>query len=194
MINDVLIARLRMKGITLKTIAADLGVSYSYIVKVARGLRSSKAVKSGIASALDATVEELWPEVDEIEEVPAGPPVPFIMSIPCSNEQLRIKMKERWNGAAGDDASDGPVIGAFGRAGEADEAEPADQAMHTALPGGPPPSDDLDVHEKVARQLLMVRKLDVPEASEDEPVECKSEGSPKILISLTLMGVPHAAT
>ncbi|UWQ00221.1 helix-turn-helix domain-containing protein [Aliiroseovarius crassostreae] len=55
-------ADLKSAGVTLRSIARDLGVSHTAVTDVARGARRSKRIEQAIADSLNTTPELLWPD------------------------------------------------------------------------------------------------------------------------------------
>ncbi len=54
---------LRLRGLTLAAIAHDLNITGPTVSIVLTGKRRSRRVAEYVASALDSTVDELWPGV-----------------------------------------------------------------------------------------------------------------------------------
>jgi len=54
--------KLRLAGLSLSSIARDLGISQSTVTVVCQGYRKSHRVQTAIAIALDEAAEELFPE------------------------------------------------------------------------------------------------------------------------------------
>ncbi|UWQ02956.1 helix-turn-helix domain-containing protein [Aliiroseovarius crassostreae] len=55
-------ADLKSAGVTLRSIARDVGVSHTAVTDVARGARRSKRIEQAIADCLNTTPELLWPD------------------------------------------------------------------------------------------------------------------------------------
>lgn len=55
-------ADLKSAGVTLRSIARDVGVSHTAVTDVARGARRSKRIEQAIADSLNTTPELLWPD------------------------------------------------------------------------------------------------------------------------------------
>ncbi|WP_424944624.1 helix-turn-helix domain-containing protein [Aliiroseovarius crassostreae] len=55
-------ADLKSAGVTLRSIARDLGVSHTAVADVARGARRSKRIEQAVADRLNTTPEQLWPD------------------------------------------------------------------------------------------------------------------------------------
>ncbi|SMR71982.1 transcriptional regulator, Nlp family [Aliiroseovarius halocynthiae] len=53
-------ADLKSAGVTLRSIARDVGVSHTAVTDVARGARRSKRIEQAIADSLNTTPELLW--------------------------------------------------------------------------------------------------------------------------------------
>jgi len=66
MIDDRQHARIKgalaLRGLTLSSIARDLGVAPGTVSIVSRGFRRSRRIESAIAMALGCSPAELWPE------------------------------------------------------------------------------------------------------------------------------------
>jgi len=59
--HELIKARLRIAGTSLKKIAVELGVSASSMSNVSQGYRRSRRIEDAIALALGTTPDVLWP-------------------------------------------------------------------------------------------------------------------------------------
>ncbi|UWQ35603.1 helix-turn-helix domain-containing protein (plasmid) [Leisingera sp. M527] len=55
-------ADLSSAGVTLRSIARDVGVSHTAVTDVARGARRSRKIERAIADRLNTTPASLWPD------------------------------------------------------------------------------------------------------------------------------------
>lgn len=187
--NIALQDRLKSKGKTLKGIANELGLSYSYVLKVSRGLRRSVDVKHRIADALDTTFEDLWSGKDQ-KTGDSQLFAPVITAIPCSSTHLQRKMEILW-------PEDGRNESGLAEVSAAEEL--ADEAGIDGDTGRPDDQADQDVRadlqaETVAPPLsiLMSGQSGLERLSGVVPAGGKSNLAAMNPIALTLMGAARA--